>query len=260
MTFSAFDPLHFVYFGVTLLLIVVGLIMIFKFKPSFKVMFTIATIVSIVSEFVKTFSSLEFFKLAGTEELVPYISMAHFPLHLCAIQVFLIIAVWLMKPENKLREALLGFMFPTMIVGGFLGILLPGELNVLSPRCYQYFMFHGFLVVLGIYIMKSKEVKLKPINYLTSIGLLTLFGLISLYVNSLFAQFSFTEVNGETVKTLESITNLFFTMRSPVGFLPDFTKEIHWWIYILCVYLLVFCVFALFYIPTFIKAKKNKRN
>lgn len=260
MIFKAFDPLHFVYLGAMLVLMAIALVMIFKFKPSFKVMFTIASIISIVSEVVKTFSSIEFFTLAGTEELVPYIEMAHFPLHLCAIQVFLIIAVWLMKPESKLRNALLGFMYPTMIFGAFLGLLLPGELNAFSPRCYQYFIFHGMLVVLGIYIMTCKEVKFKPIHYLTSIGLLSLFGMISIYANSLFAQFSFSTVDGETVKSLEYITNLFFTMRSPVGFLPDFTKEIHWWIYILCVFLIAFTVFALFYIPVFLKAKKNKSN
>lgn len=255
--FNTFETLHFVYLGGTLLIMGIALFLIFKFKPSFKLVFTIASILSIISEVVKTFSSIEFYALGGVEgaELIPYISMGHFPLHLCAIQVFLIIIVWLLKPECKIRTTLLGFMFPTMILGATLALILPGEMTIANPRTYQYFLFHGMLVVLGIYIMTNKEINLKPIHSLTSLGLLGIFGLVSIYANSLFASFSYQ--NGE--KTLEDMTNLFFTMRSPVGFLPKFTEPYHWWIYISCVLLIAVIAIGLFYLPVFIRALKKQK-
>lgn len=256
--FTTFEPLHFAFLGGTLLFMGIALFLIFKFKPSFKLVFTIASILSIVSEVVKTFSSIEFFALGGIEgaELIPYISMAHFPLHLCAIQVFLIIIVWRLNPDSKLRTTLLGFMFPTMILGATLALILPGEMKIFNPRTYQYFLFHGMLVVLGIYIMAAKEIKLKPIHSLTSIGLLSLFAIVSIYANSLFASFSYKD--GE--KVLEDMTNLFFTMRSPVSFLPEFTKPHHWWIYIISVMGIAITAIGLFYLPVFIRSLKKKSN
>lgn len=256
--FTTFDPTHFLILGGTLLLMAVAIFLIFKFKPSFKLVFTIASILSIISEVVKTFSTLEFLPIVGeTGEVVPYISMGHFPLHLCAIQVFLIIIVWRLKEESSLRTTLLAFMFPTMILGATLALILPGDMNVLNPRTYQYFLFHGMLVVLGIYIMLNKDMKFKPKHYLTSLGLLGLFGLVSIYANSLFANITYE--NGERV-LIQDIPNLFFTMRSPVGFLPKFTEPYHWYIYLGCVLLIAVTAFTLFYIPIFVKALKKKSN
>lgn len=259
-----FTTEHFVLLGITILLMIVAFIVLFKFKPSLKLVLTIACVICVISEVVKTFSSMQFDwmnlydELGNIEgkQLVPFIEMDHFPLHLCAIQVFLIFIVRFLKPTSKVRTVLLGFMYPTMAFGATLALFMPGELSFINPRSYQYFFFHGMLVVLGIYIMLNKEIEFKPKHYLTSIILLAGLGFASIYANSLFAQFN---MRPDGSYDLLYMPNLFFTMRSPAEFLFIFTEPYHWYIYLACVFVIAFIVFALFYIPVFVKAKRNKK-
>lgn len=260
-----FGQEHFIFLGLTLILSIVSLVLIYKLKPSFNLIFTIACILCIVSEVAKTFSSIEFDwvnhydKETGefiAKELVPYIKMEHFPIHLCSLQIVNIFLVRFIKPGNKVRDAILGFMFPTMIFGAILALLLPSEpVDFASIRTYQYFIYHGMLIVLGVYVMFNKNLNIKPIHYLTSMAILFALGIVSIYANSLFAQI---DVLPDGTFDIQYITNLLFTMGSPVVSLFVFTEPYHWYIYLACVAVLAFGVFALFYIPVFIKAKTKK--
>ncbi len=77
---------HYIFLTLTIILTIVAIFLIFKFKPSFNLIFTIACILCIISETAKTFSSIEFDwvnhynKETGdfiAKELVPFIKMEH---------------------------------------------------------------------------------------------------------------------------------------------------------------------------------------
>ena len=255
---------HCIFLTLTIILTIVAIFLIFKFKPSFNLIFTIACILCVISETAKTFSSIEFDwvnhynKETGdfiAKELVPFIKMEHFPIHLCSLQIANIFIVRFTKPGNRVRDALLGFMFPTMIFGAILALLLPDTVDPFNVRTYQYFIYHGMLVVLGVYIMFNKNLNIRPIHYLTSMAILFALGLVSIYANSLFAQIN---VLSDGTFDIQYMPNLMFTMGSPVLSLFVFEKPHHWYIYLGCVAVIAFVVFALFYIPIFIRSKKQK--
>lgn len=258
-----FTSTHFGFLAITFILMGIGFFLIFKFKPSFKTVFTVACIGCVISELVKTFSCMEFdwietYNEAGeiiSEELVPYIRMNHVPLHLCSIQILFIFIVRLIK-RNKFTDMLVAFMYPTFIVGGVLALLMPSDISFTNPQSYQFFFYHGMLVVLGIYIITQKEIDILPKHYLTTMALLGTFAFMSIYVNSILAHYNYDIVTDTF--DLEYITQFFYTMRSPVSFLFTFQEPWHWYLYIVVIVFIALVAIGLLYIPVFVRAKKNK--
>lgn len=228
--------------------------LIYGLKPSFKTVFTVACIGCVISEVVKTFSCMKFAMLDG--QIVPYISMAHVPLHLCSIQILFIFLVRFMKNDSRAKSVLVAFMFPTFIIGAALALAIPGDISFTNPQSYQYFFYHGMLIVLGIYIMTQKEVKILPKHYFSTLAILGAMAFMSIYTNSILAHYSFE--NGEAV--LKDITNFFFVMKSPLPSIIPFTEKWHWYLYICAIVLIAFVTIALLYIPFFVKAHKEKRK
>ena len=258
-----FTTNHFIWLAISVILIVVSTILIKKFKPSFKLIFTIACIACALSETIKMFSVIEFDYIG--QELVPYIRNQHLPLHLCSIQIAFIVAVRFMNPNSKVRTALLGFMYPTFIIGASLALLMPSifsnsvpvEEAFIRPLAYQFFLYHSLLIILGIYIMTSKEFNIHPKHYLTTIMILGLLALSSLYLNSIFGHMTY-DLATDTFDLLYN-PNFFFTAKSPLPGLI-FTKPWHWYLYLLVIIFIAFFTIALFYLPIFIRYFKSKKQ
>lgn len=254
---------HFIWLAICIISIVLFTFLIKKFKPSFNLIFTIAVILCALSETTKMFSVIKFDYIG--QDLVPYIQNQHLPLHLCSIQIVFIVIVRFMNPNNKIRSALLGFMYPTFIIGASLALLIPTifessvpiEKAFFHPLAYQYFLYHAMLVTLGIYIMTSNKFNIQPKHYLTTMMILGLLGLMSLYLNSVFAHMTY-DIEKEVFDLLYS-PNFFFTAISPIPGI-HITERWHWYLYIIAIVFIAFASISLFYIPIFIKYSKNKKT
>ena len=164
--------------------------------------------------------------------------------------------------ESNARTTILAFMYPTTIVGAFMAIMIPTVFNTNVPvqnaftniMAYQYFLYHVMLIVLGVYILMSKEVKIEKKHFVSSFIMLFVFSFISLYVNSIFADATY--VDG-SVKYVDYVANFFFTYETPINIY--FTEIWHWYLY----YVILFCIATLFlflfFLP-FFRKNKNLEN
>lgn len=191
----------------------------------------------------------------------PYIEPQHLPLHLCSIQIIFIFCARFMK-DGKFKDRLLGFMYPTTLVGALFALFLPSIFNTTisvsqaftHPIAYQTFIYHDMLVVLGIYIFYCKKDTFTTSYYFSTEAFLIGLSLLSFYVNSLCATPVY--VNGKLV-SVEHVTNFFFTFLTPIGL--KLTEKWQWGVYILVLLGLAFSTIGIVYIPVFIKSHKNRQ-
>lgn len=252
---------HFIWLAVCLIVITTSVILLRKYKPGLKWVLTAACIVSAVSELVKTFSLMKLIPSADGTMFYPYIELENVPFHLCSIQIILIFMTRFMKESSK-RTTILAFMYPTTIVGAFAAIMIPTVFTKHVPvenafthiMAYQFFLYHAMLIILGIYIVMSKEVKIEKKHFISSFLILFALSFISLYVNSIFANVRY--VNGEVV-SIDYVGNFFFTYETPIGI--RFTKIWHWYLYYIILFSIATMFLFIFFLP-FFGSKKSQKN
>lgn len=250
---------HIIWLILCIGLITASLIALKKYQIPLQKLLTVACVGSILSEVIKTLSVIKMVPLDNGAGLTPFIEMSQVPLHLCSFQIILIFYTRFAKNE-KIKQLFLSFMYPTCTAGAFLAMLIPTiftdsvkpENAFIAPHAYQYFLYHAMLVVLGLYIYISGEVTIKPKNYFTTVGMLLSCAFLSFYLNSIFSTPVYE--NGE-LTSVQHMPNFFFTFQTPIGI--NLIKISHWYIYLAIIFALGFLLVALFYIPVFIKAKKQ---
>ena len=109
-----FSSYHLIWLCICTVLIIISIILLKKYKPSFNSFFNIAIVICIFSELIKIFSVITFVSSGDGSSFFPYIEMKHLPFHLCYIQMLFILIVRFTK-NDKLKEYLLAFMFPSCI-------------------------------------------------------------------------------------------------------------------------------------------------
>lgn len=255
-----FSIQHFIWIGISCILIIGSCICIIKYQPRFNSFFNIICVLAIVSEVVKVLSMMEIVQLVDGS-YAPYLELNHLPFHLCSIQIIFIFLVRFTK-NQKLRNICLGFMYPTCIVGAIFAIALPsiysGNItpndSFIHPIIYQTFLYHSMLIITGFYIIKSKEIKLESKYYITTMAILFGLSFMSFYLNSLFASVVYTN---EVIYSVGHVTNFFFTY---IPVLSSIVLDCKWkWLlYILVLFVLAIVLIAIMYIPIFIRNKKRK--
>ncbi len=256
-----FSTNHFIWMFISLVVIVASVILLKKYKPSLKSVLTVCCIICVISELVKIFGAMMIVPATNGKTMYLYMSMSDLPFHFCSLQIVFVFMTRFMKDE-KLKETLLAFMYPTCIAGATFAIILtttfkesvPVEKAFVHPTAYQFFLYHCMLVVLGIYIVMSGEVKIKPKHYLSSLGILLGLSICSLYLNSMFAQPIYK--NGKLI-SVEHTPNFFFTYRTPIGI--KLTEMWHWYIYLAILFALVIILMTIFYLPFFLKSRKETK-
>ncbi len=259
-----FTVYHLIWGIICLILIVLSLYLLKKYKPELNKVLDIMCIGSVISEIIKTLSVIQIVPSSDGSVAYPYIETINMPLHLCSIQILLIFYVRFTKNE-KMRQIFLGFMYPTCTLGAFFALLLPSIFNppqsypvenaFIIPHVYQFFLYHCMLVIFGLYIPMCSQVKLKSKNYLYTIEILLIMSFVSFYLNSAFA--SATYESG-TLVSVDYMPNLFFTFVPPI---PIALTEIwHWYVYIAVLLCLALALIAIFYIPVFIKDRREKKT
>ncbi|MBR5969196.1 MAG: YwaF family protein [Lachnospiraceae bacterium] len=252
---------HLLWIGICLLLIVCAFAWLKKRKPPLRAVLSVYCVLAVLSEFIKVFSSIRMLPVAGESGLYPYLDIGHLPLHLCSMQVLLIFLVRF-TGNNKLRDTILAFMYPTCAAGAFFAVLLPSifpsSMDVseafVHPLAYQYFLWHSGLIILGFYIPVSGEISLTPRRLLQSILLLSGMGFGSLYINMIFSR---PVYDGGHAVSLEYVTNFFFTAQTPIG-IPLLEKG-HWILYYLILQFLAILLMTLLYLP-FMKKRAGTKT
>lgn len=257
-----FTVYHFIWLAICIPLCAVALWQLKKHKPPLKKVLSLACIVCVLSEVIKTLSVLKMVPSTDGSTMHLYMEMQHLPLHLCSIQILFIFYARFAR-EGKAKETLLAFMYPSCILGAFFALMLPSIFSTsidvteafTHPMAYQFFLYHTMLVVLGAYIAMSGEIHFTGKHYLSSMGILGVLAFVSLYMNSIFA--TPTYVNGELV-SVEYSTNFFFTQRTPIG--VELTTKGDWFLYMGIILTLAVVLVGLFYLPFILKDRKAKKN
>lgn len=259
---SMFSIQHFIWLFISLIIITVSLYLCFKFKPSLKTFLSICCWICVISETIKMFAMIQLVPSGDSSVYYPFIEPQHLPLHLCSIQIIFIFCARFMK-DGELKDRLLGFMYPTTIIGALFALALPSIFNTTitasqaftHPIAYELFLYHDMLVVLGVYIYHCKKETFTTSYYFTTEAFLIILSLISLYANSMFATPVYQ--NGKLV-SVEHVTNFFFTFQTPIGL--ALTEKWQWFVYILILLGLAFLTIGIAYIPVFIRTHKNKKS
>lgn len=239
---------HFIFLGISILCII-GTILIAKYKKiPLKYMIIFMLIVSIISEFVKMIHYVEpSFNEFGIED-GGILQKEALPFHMCSIQIFLIIILVLTKNE-KLKQTLLAFIYPTGFMGATLSLLIPTiDIEFNSLLTYQYFFYHAFLIAFGLYIPLSKEVEINFKTFVKSSIILTSLFICSIWVNSLLSD-----------PIDQTYTNFFFSRKPPIEGLPYLNLNQGWPVYILKVIILGVTLMTLVHLP-FLVPKKIGKN
>ncbi|MBE5957004.1 MAG: hypothetical protein E7253_11220 [Lachnospiraceae bacterium] len=250
---------HLIWAVICGVLLFLGFISLKKYRPTLQQVLNIACIGAIVSEVIKTFSVLQVVPSTDGSTMYLYMELGHLPFHLCSIQI-LFIFIARFAGDSKAKETLLAFMYPTCAAGAFLAILLPSIFTssidisqaFTHPLAYQYFLYHTMLILLGVYIPMSGEVKIQGKHLLSSLGILVLLAFVSLYLNSMFAVPTY--VNGELV-SVDYMSNFFFTQATPIGI--ALTEKWHWFVYYGIIVVIANVMLGAFYAP-FMKKKDKK--
>lgn len=228
-------------------------------RPSLDSVLTTALIVSIVSEICKMVSVIELVPSSDGELLIPYLPLNHLPLHFCSIQILLIIYVKFSKNEKR-RESVLAFMYPSTIIGGILALLMPSiytttitpDQSFTTLMAYQFFIFHSMIISLGIIIVRSGEISWRKEHFRDTLVIVYVLGIISIYLNSLLASPAYDD--GELV-SVDFWTNFFFTYQNPLGI--QLTEIWQWYVYLLIISALAAVLLFAFYYPLVFR-KKSK--
>ncbi|MBR6799428.1 MAG: YwaF family protein [Firmicutes bacterium] len=246
-----FSIYHIIWLVICVAVMIAAIIYLKKQRPQLKDVLTVACIVSIASELIKVFSTIQMVPSSDGSMMYPYLEVQHLPLHLCSLQILVIFYVRFSN-NDKLRDKLLAFMYPTCIVGAVLALMMTSIFNATievtqaftHPLAYQYFLFHTMLLLLGIYIPMSGEVELDWKHYRSTMAILAVLGFLSIYINSLLAKATY--VSG-VLQSVDYTPNFFFTHKFPIGIV--FTEIWHWYIYIAVIAVAAAAVIGLMYLP-----------
>ena len=250
---------HFVWLAICTVFEVCTITLYKKRHPSLKSVLNSALVICAFSEITKVLSTIEMVPSSDGSMIFPYIPLNHLPLHLCSIQILLIIYVRFTSNE-KMRETILAFMYPTCLFGAIAALLMPSiftttipvEKAFVSPISYQFFSFHAMLIALGVIIALSGEVKFNKKQFYSTLAIFFVVGFVSLYVNSMFA--SPVYENGKLI-SVEFWPNFFFTYNNPLGI--KVTEKWQWMLYLVIVSAIAVILTSLSYLPFIRKNRKT---
>jgi hypothetical protein len=242
-------------------LIIGALLYLLRYRPPLRSLLSFACVAAVLSECIKTFSVIKMVPSTDGSELYPYAELQHLPFHLCSLQIFFLFYARFAK-DSPARTALLGFMYPSCTLGALFALAIPSILGgtvpvneaFTHPVAYQYFLYHAMLVVVGLYILLSRQVDLRPRHYLTTLGTLGVVAFASLYLNSMFASPHYVD---DKLISVDYVPNFFFTNQPPISAIK-LTELWHWYLYLAVIAALALVLIALFYVPVFLRARKAK--
>ena len=167
----------------------------------------------------------------------------HIPINMCPFQIFFMLALALAENPQKCKT-ILCYMYPSMIGGGFIGMLIPsviiqGYHGLTEFSTYRYFFFHGMIIFMGFYLFLSKPIRYTIKSYGTAIVFVFMTVLCSIWVNAFFGW--------------DPTVNFWFIVRPPAENLPVLNLDHGWAIYVLQLIWICLLLFTLCYLPVIIR-------
>ena len=208
---------HFIWLGLTAAL-VLGLFYFMQHKKAdFSFVLSFLWIICIISELTKMLSNMVPTGYKGGSVLDP----GDLPFHLCSIQIFLVFTLKFFVKKPETREKMLGFMVPTMLLGGFAAIMIPTVgVKFTKPHVYEYFLFHGTIIFFALYVLKERLVTWSWKVLGRNLCYAGLAAYVVSLVNSLLSS-GFPEAN------------FMYLVRPPMEGLPVLNLDHGWYVYIL---------------------------
>lgn len=233
---------HFIWLGISIV-IIVGMLLFQKYKKlSFNTILTIVFCIAVLSELIKTASNMiEIYK--GGRVLDP----GDLPLHLCSIQIFFLFALKFCIKKEETKEKLLAFMIPTMLLGGFIALFIPTVgVRFNKLQVYQFFGFHSMIVFFAIYLIKEKKVTYTWKTYGQNMGYLGIMAMCVTWLNSI--------LSGAYEKV-----NFMYLVRPPMENLPILNLNNGWYVYFITLISIVIVVMFIFHIIMILLNKKSNK-
>ena len=146
--------------------------------------------------------------------------------------------------DSPQKRKVMSFFVPTALLGGIMAMLIPTDgVDFRDPLAYQCFVFHGGLVWLALYFIRTRQVDMGRRAY--GRNLLILLGLAGLmiYVNG--ALFAYG-------------TNFMFLTRPPMEGLPILNLNHGWYGYFLSLSALAVALMTLVHLPFMLAERKEK--
>lgn len=259
-----FSAGHLIWIALCALLIGGGLAACFRLRPSLDRVLTIGLVLALVSEVVKFFSVIQVLPVVvpvvsgaevtyqATGDFTPYLRIDHFPFELCSIQIFVLLALRLIR-DPVWRRRLLAFFYGTASLGGLMGILLcttAAELHTAadffnSPRPWQYFLYHSIIVTLGVYTGFAPESGLtfRDVGVCTA-GVICL-DVLTFYGNSMLNDPVYLGTRDPVGVT--HVVNFFSSYQNPLGM--TMTEVWQWMLYLVIRAALAILLLCLVFLP-----------
>ena len=177
-----------------------------------------------------------------------YLPKTDLPFHLCSIQIIFLAILHYSKNE-KLKRLLMSFMLPSCLIGGIAAILIPTYTarNGMWIITLQYFGYHAAISIFSIFLLTNKDMKWTIKDMLNCFKILGLFGLLSIYINSM--------LNDGT-----GGINFMYTVAPPQDGLPYLNLNQGWLMYIIKYASVAILAVLLTYIKPIIDFFKNLKN
>ena len=179
----------------------------------------------------------------------------HLPFNICLFQIFLIYSLALSAAPEKRRKSL-AFMYPMMVVGGAIGMLIPAAampFHGLSDfATYRYMFLHAMIVFFGFYLYWSKPFTYTIRDYGTSMACAVAMLYVAILLNSFFGWD-------------QTVNHLFVALGVPAAGLPVLNMDHGWGFFILQMAGACVTLFAVCYhreiardLPSVVKAIKSR--
>lgn len=236
-----FSTNHFIWLGISLLVIVCFLVITKYKKITFDNVLTFMFFMALISELIKMFSNMKDGEHGGM-----YLDPGDLPLHLCSIQIFFITALKFFVKKEDNKEKLLGFMVPTMLVGAFIALFIPTVgVKFNKAQVYQFFMFHAFVIAFAIYVLINKMVNYTWKTFFRNVGYLGALAMICMWMNSILYN-SFP------------LVNFMYLVRPPMENLPILNLNNGWYVYFITVISIALSFMFLFNLIVMLIYKKKR--
>ena len=234
---------HFIWLGISIIMIV-GMLMLVKYRNiSFDTILTIMFITCVLSEVIKTGANMIEIE-GGGRVLDP----GDLPLHLCSIQIFFIFALKFCIKKTETKEKLIAFMIPTMLLGGVIALFVPTVgVRFNKLQVYQFFGFHAMIVFFAIYLIREKTVKYTWKVYGRNMGYLGIMAMCVTWINSILS------IGYEKV-------NFMYLVRPPMSGLPLLNLDNGWWVYFFTLVSIVLIVMTIFHIVMILINNKHSNE
>ena len=232
-----FNLYHFLWIGICAAFITAALVLASKLKPSHK---TVSLAVLAIAAFCRIWHIALAVKPAASGGMV--LDPNQLPFHLCSMQIYLFLAVNLIKNE-KIVQTVKAYIAPTAALGGILSLILPTNgVSFAVPRTYQYMLIHALLIFYGLYLMIIEKVDLGVKAYFKNIGCLCGSVAVAFIANTVLQQYD---------------TNFCYLVRPPMDGLPVLNLNNGWYAYIISLAVIALALIFLFHLPFIISKRKR---